>query len=192
MTRSPHRLGAIALIVAAAALTAACAGGPSAAPTGEATSPVPVATSPSPTAASDETAVPAAQPTCDRIIPESTVEQFEKVGWTAKSEPMRIGELVIDAGVQCTWGDFTTATDRVQIFGWAPIETADATEAQQTLAAEGWKREEGAGGVYLTEPESTTIATDAEGYGLTYQFGAGWVKYADTKQSLLLIEWPKV
>jgi len=192
MTRSLPRLGAVAAILAVAALTAACSAGPSSAPSGGATSPVPTATSPSPTAASDETAVPAAEPTCDRIIPETTVAQLEEIGWTAKSEPLRIGELVIEEGVQCTWGDFTAATDRVQIYGWAPIDPADATEAQQALVADGWRREEGAGGVYVTEPESTAIGTDADGYGLTYQFGAGWVKYADTKQSLLLIEWPKV
>ena len=37
----------------------------------------------------------------------------------------------------------------------------------------------------------TAVATDDEGYGLTYLFGDGWVKYADTKQSIALVEWPR-
>ena len=41
----------------------------------------------------------------------------------------------------------------------------------------------------VTESADTTVATDDEGYGLTYLFGDGWVKYADTKQGLLLVTW---
>ena len=37
----------------------------------------------------------------------------------------------------------------------------------------------------------TAIATDDEGYGMTYLFTPGQVTVADTKQGLLLIEWPK-
>ena len=48
----------------------------------------------------------------------------------------------------------------------------------------------GGEGVYITEAKETTIAVDSEGYGMTYLFGDGWVKLADTKQGLLLIEWP--
>ena len=51
-------------------------------------------------------------------------------------------------------------------------------------------REDAAEGVYVTESPETAIATDEEGYGMTYLFGDGWVKLADTKQGLLLIEWP--
>ena len=36
---------------------------------------------------------------------------------------------------------------------------------------------------------ATAVATDENGYGITYLFEAGAVKIADTKQSLLLIEW---
>ena len=43
----------------------------------------------------------------------------------------------------------------------------------------------------VTESADTAVATDDEGYGLTYLFGDGWVKYADTKQSIALVEWPR-
>jgi hypothetical protein len=75
--------------------------------------------------------------------------------------------------------------------GWAPITQDQAAEAQTTLVSQGWIREESPDGVYITEPKETTIAVDDEGYGMTYLFSADWVKLADTKQGLILIEWPK-
>ena len=131
-----------------------------------------------------------ADPTCETIIPAATVADFESVGWTARAEPFRIGELEIPEGVQCVWGDFTTATDHVQIFGWAPISEDDAAEAQDALVGQGWtRRRDRPRDVIVTESAETTVATDDEGYGLTYLFGDGWVKYADTKQGLLLVTW---
>jgi hypothetical protein len=44
-------------------------------------------------------------------------------------------------------------------------------------------------GLIVTESADTTVATDDQGYGLTYLFGDGWVKHADTKQGLLLVTW---
>ena len=46
-------------------------------------------------------------------------------------------------------------------------------------------------GVYVTESPSTVIAPDENGYGITYLFADGQVTVADTKQGLLLIEWPR-
>ena len=34
------------------------------------------------------------------------------------------------------------------------------------------------------------MTTDAEGYGITYLFGDGWVTFSDTRQGLLLIQRP--
>ncbi|MGA7146930.1 MAG: hypothetical protein WBX17_00370, partial [Microbacterium sp.] len=73
---------------------------------------------------------------------------------------------------------------------WAPIVADAAVDAQADLVDQGWLREEAPNGVYITEAKETTIAVDADGYGMTYLFGDGWVKLADTKQGLLLIEWP--
>ena len=60
---------------------------------------------------------------------------------------------------------------------------------RNALVAQGWKVEETPEGLFVTESADTTVATDDQGYGLTYLFGDGWVKYADTKQGLLLVTW---
>ena len=186
MTRT--RLIAAASLAAALALTA-CSGpsdGPvvTTPPTGAAPESPTVAPS---TPASEQ---PSADPTCETIIPASTVDDFAELGWTANATSFRAGSIELDGGVQCTWGDFDIATDHVQLFGWAPIDQATTDEAVDELLAAGWRREETEVGVYVTESSETAIATDADGYGLTYLFTAGAVKMADTKQGLLLVEWP--
>ncbi|KAA9110657.1 hypothetical protein [Microbacterium rhizomatis] len=188
MTRSFARIGAVLLIAGSAAIFTACASTPSADPSNAQTGDVPAPTSPAPTAGPG--ASPTPDPDCTTIIPASVVAEFQKVGWSFKSEALRVDGVEITGGIQCTWGDYTTATDHVQIFGWAPITPTAATTAQTDLIAAGWKREDAPAGVYLTENASTAIATDDQGYGLTYLFGDGFVKYADTKQGLLLVQWP--
>ena len=183
----PAAAGASLLIAAALVLTS-CSGSPANPVGGE--SPTPAATSPTPTASPTGSPPAVADPTCDTIISPAIVAEFENVGWTARADAFRIGELELAEGVQCTWADFTIATDQVQIYGWAPISAEQATAAQQQLVANGWRRESGPDGVYITESPETTVATDADGYGLTYLFGDGWVKHADTKQGLLLVVWP--
>jgi hypothetical protein len=189
MTRTRPLLGA-SIVFAATMLAATACASPGDTVPGAGESPAPVATSPTPTPSPTSTAAPAADPQCDTIIPSSTVEDFDSVGWTVRAEPFRIGELEIPDGVQCIWGDFTPATDHVQIFGWAPISEEDAEDAQDELVAMKWRVEETPEGTIVTESAETTVATDADGYGLTYLFGEGWVKYADTKQGLLLVVWP--
>ncbi|HEX5731010.1 hypothetical protein [Microbacterium sp.] len=189
MTRLPNFLGASVVLAATMLAATACAttsGGSS----DGATSPTPAPTSPSPTPLETTSDEPAAEPACDTIIPVQTAEDFADVGWTSRAEPFRAGEIEIPEGIQCIWGDFSTATDHVQIFGWAPISDADAADAQEHLLEVGWHKENTPDGVIVTESSETTVATDAEGYGLTYLFGDGWVKYADTKQGLLLVVWP--
>ena len=189
MTSTLSRFGA-SLVVATAMLAATACTGPGDTAPGADQTPAPVATSPEPTPDASPTATPVGDPECDTIIPASTVEDFQSVGWTVRAEPFRIGELEIPEGVQCIWGDFTTATDHVQIFGWAPISEEDAVDARDELVAMKWRAEETPEGTIVTESAETTVATDADGYGLTYLFGDGWVKYADTKQGLLLVVWP--
>jgi hypothetical protein len=102
----------------------------------------------------------------------------------------RIGERTIDDGISCIWGDYSVASDNVQIFGWAPISEADADSARTELLAAGWRAVDDPSGDYITEDPNTAVSTDDQGYGLTYEFGDGWVIMADTKQSLVLIEPP--
>lgn len=182
------RAAAIAIALGALAALTSCSSSPQTTPTDS----PPATTQPSSPAPSASTEPPAdaAEPTCETIIPDSTVEDFGAIGWSAKSEPMRVGGTELAGGITCTWGDYTVATDHVQIFGWAPIADDDRDDAIAELLAAGWTREDGEAGVYVTESADTAIATDTDGYGLTYLFGDGWVKYADTRQSLVLVEWP--
>lgn len=191
MTNPVPRLVAVVAIAMATMLASACS------PTGSEPEPTvsatpdaePTDTAPEPQPEPSADADPET-PTCENIISATTVSDFESLGWTALADTFRVGSVEIPEGIQCIWGDFSTATDHVQIFGWAPITVAEAQTAADELVAEGWSREEDAGGVYVTESPNTAIAVDDEGYGLTYLFGDGWVKYADTKQGLILIEWP--
>ena len=187
MTRRLPLFGAALLLCATLLATTACAGDGSG--SGEVATGSGVFTASGVEPAPTESRAPAGDPTCETIIPASTVEDFDSVGWTARAEPFRIGEIEVDGGVQCIWGDFTTATDHVQIYGWAPISADQAVDAQDALEAQGWKVEETGEGTFVTESADTTVATDDQGYGLTYLFGDGWVKYADTKQGLLLVTW---
>ena len=189
MTRPLSLFGAAVLLTATMLISTACAGGDQAAPDSS-KAPDPVATSPTPTPDAEPTEAAVGDPTCETIIPASIVADFESVGWTVRAEPFRAGEIEIPEGVQCVWGDFSTATDHVQIFGWAPISEDDATEVEDHLVEVGWRVEESSEGTIVTESAETTVATDDEGYGLTYLFGEGWVKYADTKQGLILVVWP--
>lgn len=190
MNRTLTRFGTALLIAVSAVGISACsaADAPAAHPSD---SLAPTPTSPAPTPVATPTTTADSEPTCQNIIPARTISDFESVGWTVKPEVFRIGGEEIPDGVQCTWGDYTVASDHVQIYGWAPLKAADATEHIQQLVAEGWRREESAEGVYVTENPDTAIATDQQGYGLTYLFSDGWVKFADTRLGLVLVEWPR-
>lgn len=196
MKHTYARLGAVMLIAASTALATACSSpadpgsnpGSTVAPTSAPSTVPSSAGSPSPDAEPE----PVGDPTCETIIPEATAADFAEVGWTVREDPLVIGATEIADGLQCTWGDYSVASDHVQVFGWAPISEDDAEAAQQELRDAGWKREEGDLGVYVTEDPKTALGLDDDGYGLTYLFGDGWVKFADTKQSLLLVVWPPV
>ncbi len=191
MTLSFRAVGAAILLAGIAASSVACAAAaPEAAPTPTATAATPTPSTPAPTPDAQPTEEPIPDPTCDNLIPAETVAAFDELGWTARADIMYVGSTELADGIQCLWGDFTTVSDHVQIFGWAPITDAEARAAQDELVASGWVREVTDGGVIITESPETAVATDDEGYGFTYLFGDGWVKSADTKQSLILVAWP--
>lgn len=189
---APRILGATAALVLSAVVLSACGSAAEAAPeeTGNAATPTTAAPAPSETSAPEPTA--AADPTCETLIAESVVATFESYGWTAQESPLYIGSTEIDGGLQCMWADFGgPAGDHGQMFGWAEISDDDAETAQDELLSQGWRLEEDGAAVYITESPETVIAPDENGYGITYYFADGQVKAADTKQGLLLIEWPK-
>lgn len=133
----------------------------------------------------------ASEPACDTIISASLTEELTSLGWTAKDGPFTIGAAELDGGIQCTWANYGgPASDNVLVFGWAPIAASEATRVQSELLAQGWVREDGPEGIYLTTDPDYVVAPDENGYGMTYLFGDGWVTVASTKQGLVLIAWP--
>ncbi|WP_194411321.1 hypothetical protein [Microbacterium cremeum] len=184
-------LGAAAVLALSALVMSACAASdsPDPEPTTTATA-APPATEPSSTPEPEPAS--SADPTCETLIGEAVVADFDSVGWTVRAEPFYIGSLEVPDGLRCVWADFDSpAGDHGQMFGWAEISDEDAAAAQAELVDQGWLREEAGEGVYITESPETAIAADENGYGMTYLFIGGTVKFADTKQGILLIEWPK-
>ncbi|MCS3842326.1 hypothetical protein [Microbacterium sp. AK031] len=143
---------------------------------------------PTPTATPEPEKTAGAAPTCETIIAPSTVAALSEHGWTHQEKEFRLGADVIEGGIQCVWGDFSVASDHVQVFGWAPIDQATSSAAQQKLFAEGWQRADTDGHVYITENPDFAIAVDEEGFGMTYEFGDGWAKVADTRRRLILVD----
>ncbi|WP_341942345.1 hypothetical protein [Microbacterium sp. LWH10-1.2] len=181
-------IAAAATLLLAATLTA-CSGGPDAGAT-----PTPKATKPAAESTADPAATrapetPVADPTCETIVTEGTVAGLTDAGWTSERKDFIIGDMALPDGILCFWADFSTGTDHGQLYGWSPISSEDADAAQSSLLAQGWTREDGPEGRYFTEDPEFSLGTDEEGYGMTYLFGDGWVKLADTKQSLILIDW---
>ncbi len=183
-----------ALLAGLAALTIAlsgCATGATPAPTESV-----VTTAPTPTETAAATSTPIAEPTsdavtCDTLVAEDVVADLSAKGWTFKEEPFTAGSLTLEGGLQCMWADFTTASGNLFLFGWSPVTAEEAEEAQEQLVADGWTVEQAdGGGVYVTEDGTRAPTVDEDGYGMTYEFGDGWVTVADTKQNLLLIERP--
>lgn len=184
----PRITSAAATLLLIVALTA-CAGpstlGPSASP--PATGPDPQASvepaaTPEPTAAATEL-------TCDSMISPGTVDALTDAGWTAQPKDFVIGDIAMTEGLLCFWADYDVASDHGQLYGWSAMSAADAADAQISLLASGWTREDSEEGIYITEDPQYSMGTDDAGYGMTYLFGDGWVKFADTKQGLILIDW---
>lgn len=178
---------AAAALVLAAVLTACSGPAPEQAPTPSAAAPAPQASvqpaqTPAPAPSADG-------PACDTIVSEGTVQALTDAGWTFEEKEFVIGGVELPEGLLCFWADYSVASDHGQLYGWSEIDAADAAEAQSTLLAEGWTREDGPEGIYITENPQYAMGTDEDGYGMTYLFGDGWVEFADTRQGLILIEW---
>jgi hypothetical protein len=185
--RTGGAIAAAALATFVAVTLSSCAGSPAPTASGSTASARP--SSPVATPSASE-APPAADPTCDTIIPQTTVSSLEDAGWSSQQDPFYIGNTEIPDGLQCTWGDTTVASDHVQIYGWAPITADQADAAKKDLLGQGWREVDVDGAVYITAGKDMIMDPDDDGYGMTYRFGDGWVTVADTKQGLVLVEWP--
>ena len=190
MKARPPRLLALAAVLGTVSLLGACATAeptpmgpgaePSAAPTPSASpTPTPIAT------------IDPADVTCESMLAADALAEFQASGWTVRQDPFVILDLELPEGTACTWGDFSKPTsDDLVLFGWSPLDADDAADAQEALLAEGWRTEEEDGTTIVTEDPDFALRTDAEGYGVTYTFGDGWVAVSDTKQGLELITLP--
>lgn len=176
--------GALLLLVALTACAAPTESAPS--PTPDAVAPTSV---PAPEPASSSEPEHPADLTCESMISAGTVSAFTDTGWTAKPKEFVVGGVKLTDGLLCFWADYSVASDHGQLYGWAALSPEEAAEAQAGLLDEGWKREDGTDGVYFTEDPQYAMGLDDDGYGMTYLFGDGWVRFADTRQGLILIEW---
>ncbi len=185
----PLGMTALALILASG-LLAGCAAAETPT-TRESDSPAASATPPA-TPPPTPTPEPAAA-TCENTVTAETLAAFQAVGWTAgkSDDPWYIVED-FPAGISCTWGDYSIASDNVSWLAWAPVPDAQAEGLINALLAQGgWVREDGAEGVYITAADSDMMPmTDAEGYATTYLFADGQVKAATTKSELVAITAP--
>lgn len=148
------------------------------------------------TALSTPSSTPTPEPvvaTCENTVTAETLASLQAAGWTAGQieDPWYIVED-FPAGISCTWGDYTIATDNVSWLAWAPVPDAQAEGLINALLAQGgWVREDGAEGVYITAVDADRMPmTDAEGYATTYLFADGQVKAATTKSELVAITAP--
>lgn len=190
---APRILGTAAALVLTAVVLTACMGSPEEpAPQETGNAATPTSAAPEPTTTGEPEPASSEAPTCETLIGESVVADFQSIGWSSQQSPLYIGSTEIEGGIQCMWADFSgPAGDHGQMFGWALLADDAAADAQTELVSQGWIREEDASGVYVTESPNTVIAPDENGYGITYLFAEGQVTVADTKQGLLLIEWPR-
>lgn len=139
--------------------------------------------------ATPEPTEPAAEISCDTMISAGTVDALSSAGWTSEPKEFVIGDVELTEGLLCFWADYSVGSDHGQLYGWSAITADEEAQAQASLVAGGWRRENGPEGIYFTEDPQYSMGTDDAGYGMTYLFGDGWVKLADTKQGLILIEW---
>lgn len=147
----------------------------------------PPTSGPTPSATPTPTASAA---TCESIVVPVTLGDLTAKGWTAKKTPFTAGGITLKDGFQCTWADYRASSGPLLIFGWAPITSEEAAKMQSALQTAGWLREAGGDSVFITEDPTQALTTDSDGYGMTYEFGDGWVTVADVKQGLLLIQRP--
>lgn len=145
------------------------------------------------TTAPETSETPSAPPSaaaagCDGIITAGTVDALKSQGWTSQQQEFRIGDVPVEDGLLCLWADFTTPSDHGQMYGWGAIDAKSADAAKASLQRDGWLATVDDGVTYYTEDPDYALGTDDDGFGMTYEFGDGWVRFSDTKQGLLLIE----
>ncbi|WEG07451.1 hypothetical protein PU630_09245 [Microbacterium horticulturae] len=133
--------------------------------------------------ATDDTVGDPGTPTCEAILPAETVSAFTDAGWTSRQDPFYVGNTELSDGLQCIWGNPEVASDDVQVYGWAPLSGDEAQQVTDELTAQGWVESEENGAKYFVAPDDAPM-------GMAYRIAGDELTVSDTKQGLLLIEWP--
>jgi len=186
VTRPRTRDIAVSLALGAIILgLAACAGesGTSAPATPGASAPIAGSQVTPTTAGTDAATDTPATLSCEAILPAETVEAFTDAGWTSRQDPFYVGNTELTGGLQCIWGNPEVASDDVQVYGWAPLTGDEAQQVTDELTAQGWVESEENGATYFVAPDDAST-------GMAYRLTDDELTVSDTKQGLLLIEWP--
>lgn len=134
-----------------------------------------------------------ADPTCDNTMTSEALARYQAAGWTGEPQDRvwLIGGVAAEGGILCQWmEDHSVATDNFTWIGWAPAVDAEAMVNDLVLEG-GWRREDAPEGIYMTADDAQMMPiVDAEGYGTTYLFTGGQVRYASTKAELVSITAP--
>ncbi|MET0736173.1 MAG: hypothetical protein ABWY55_11110 [Microbacterium sp.] len=193
--RRPAAVIASALL--AALLFAGCAGSSDPGQSSATTTPTPSrSASPSPTPTPTAETI---EPTCENTSTAEFRAMMASNSWVSWTLPRDgIGGSPFDVfpggaptgGITCRWGaDPELATDNILDLAWAPIGRAEATAAQEQLAAAGYERIEAPEGVYLAMKGEAGWA-DAEGYAQSYLFTDDDVRWAMFKAELVYVKAP--
>ncbi len=191
--RAPHAAAITALAVVTALALAGCSasGAPETAPSVAATASGPAVDGSAPTDSPEPEDEPSIAPTCENIIRSLWSTTSRASGGHRRRISSASARRRSTAASSASGATRAIASDRVQIFGWAPIDDSTAAQAVSDLTAAGWKVEKDSDGTYVTENPDWLNGRGVDGYGLTYLFGDGFVKFADTRQSLLLVDSPR-
>ncbi len=156
--------------------------------------------------------------TCETLISEAVSTTLLDQGWKPSQAPLHIAETEVPDGMLCTWGpaDVIVGTEG-QMYGFGLLDEKLSAQAQEQLTKQKWTSEKTDEGVYMSAPAAppappapapssstaaspgatatpaapaTTTAPPASAAmdGFTYLFGDGWVKFADKRDGIILIQ----
>lgn len=204
MARRPALLP-LTLVLAGALSLSACAA--PAGPAAEAPSATPTAT-PSTTPSAVRTETPSATPSsapsataaryasCDEVITPAFAQNVADNGWigwnmagqTIGHSPFDVFPGGAPAGqLSCRFGAGPDVpTDNVLDLAWAPVDDTAAQAAQDALADAGYQRIDVTDGVQWAMRAEDGWADD-EGWGMTYHFTPGEVRWAVIRDELSLL-----
>lgn len=163
------------------------------------------APAPAEEAPAEPTPAPAEKLTCETLIPDSVTSVLAEEGWSATASQIYIGADAVKDSLMCTW----TPADSFggQMYGVGVLTDEQSTKMRAELKAQGWTSEKAGEEEYFSAPvasapkptpspgasasaEPTPEEPTGAMAGMTYLFADGWVKYADTREGLLLIATP--